>query len=638
MKKKSFVRIVSAILTTSLMAAASPIAAATTDDANEITAEYEGGLNTVVITDDSVLDNAISVSPSDGSSKVSTYAKKSSSSLTGWYRYTNYYVYNRLSTYQKMYWDELDEICYEVLTGSEDVTDYITEQRNKYYYLTPLECNYLSYSELADLIMLFQASNPQYYFISSIMVSDSDKSVVGVGIYSDFASAAARSSATSSLSSSLSAALSSIEGNTTGEIVKSIHDYVCANADYVSDPRMNAGSSSFVAADESYYTQGMYSALVTGQTVCAGYSEAFEALCNAVGIRTIAVTSEEHEWNKVYVDGYWYIVDTTWDDTSSDTHTVYTYYARSDAAISSLDTDGYHNQSSEWSQIAPSASYDTGSSESKAGAFATVSSLVSSPVITENNGVITITSNDGADTIYYTIDGSLPSASETKSLIYTGSISLSAGAQVRAIAVKDGYLDSNEVTYEYGAQTEDDEKAEDDAQTEDEEETQNLVESTDKEDDAAAGAQETSSASRLPSGSIISYGGANYTVTSKNTVSYTGCSKYTETVNIPKTVKDSNGFTYKVTRIAAGAFSKSNSKIKTITIGANVKTIGAKAFSKCKALKTIKVKSGKITSVAKTCLKGCTKLKKITVKTLAEKTLFKKAVKKANLSTSVIKK
>ena len=56
MKKKSFVRIVSAILTTSLMAAASPIAAATTDDANEITAEYEGGLNTVVITDDSVLD------------------------------------------------------------------------------------------------------------------------------------------------------------------------------------------------------------------------------------------------------------------------------------------------------------------------------------------------------------------------------------------------------------------------------------------------------------------------------------------------------------------------------------------------------------------------------------------------------
>ena len=51
---------------------------------------------------------------------------------------------------------------------------------------------------------------------------------------------------------------------------------------------------------------------------------------------------------------------------------------------------------------------------------------------------------------------------------------------------------------------------------------------------------------------------------------------------------------YLVTEIAAGAF-KNSKKLKEITIGKNVKKIGAKAFYNCKSLKKIKIKTKKLT-------------------------------------------
>lgn len=63
--------------------------------------------------------------------------------------------------------------------------------------------------------------------------------------------------------------------------------------------------------------------------------------------------------------------------------------------------------------------------------------------------------------------------------------------------------------------------------------------------------------------------------------------------------------TYKVIGIEAGAF-QDNTKLTRITIGKNVKTIGKNAFKKCTSLKTIVVKTSKLTkkSIAKTAFKG----------------------------------
>ncbi len=67
-----------------------------------------------------------------------------------------------------------------------------------------------------------------------------------------------------------------------------------------------------------------------------------------------------------------------------------------------------------------------------------------------------------------------------------------------------------------------------------------------------------------------------------------------EELTIPATVK-ANDTSYKVTAIKASAF-KNRTKLKKLTIGTNVRMIGKNAFYGCKNLKTIIIKTTKLTS------------------------------------------
>lgn len=74
-----------------------------------------------------------------------------------------------------------------------------------------------------------------------------------------------------------------------------------------------------------------YGAMLFGRVVCAGYSEAFQLLCNRAGIECAEIygyithtdgegnqTEENtlHQWNCVKIEGDWYYVDVTWNDIS----------------------------------------------------------------------------------------------------------------------------------------------------------------------------------------------------------------------------------------------------------------------------------------------------------------------------------
>lgn len=76
--------------------------------------------------------------------------------------------------------------------------------------------------------------------------------------------------------------------------------------------------------------QSAYSALVSGQTVCAGYARAYQYLMQKLGIPCYYCTGyagENHAWNIVSLDDGYYNVDTTWDDTDPNT---YDYFNKSD--------------------------------------------------------------------------------------------------------------------------------------------------------------------------------------------------------------------------------------------------------------------------------------------------------------------
>lgn len=96
---------------------------------------------------------------------------------------------------------------------------------------------------------------------------------------------------------------------------KAVHDTLLDRISYHADAEMN---------------QSAYSALVNGETVCAGYSRAFQYILQQIGIPCYYCTGyagESHAWNIVALEDGYYNVDTTWDDTDGGN---YDFFNKSD--------------------------------------------------------------------------------------------------------------------------------------------------------------------------------------------------------------------------------------------------------------------------------------------------------------------
>lgn len=119
--------------------------------------------------------------------------------------------------------------------------------------------------------------------------------------------------------------------------------------------------------DYTYTIRDAYTFFEQGTGVCQAYMLAFIAVAEAMDIRSIPVTSTEmnHAWNLVEVDGVWYHMDITWDDTGSyPSFTSYAYFLQSDSGIHNYDvarTDDLSKIHHDWtcSQTASDARYDS---------------------------------------------------------------------------------------------------------------------------------------------------------------------------------------------------------------------------------------------------------------------------------------
>ncbi len=140
-------------------------------------------------------------------------------------------------------------------------------------------------------------------------------------------------------------------------------------------------------------------------------------------------------------------------------------------------------------------------------------------------------------------------------------------------------------------------------------------------------------ASKIEVGTKVTIKNLIYKVGKKNTVTVTGAkSKKIKSVSIPATVTI-QGTKYKVTAIAAKAFS-GYGKLKTVTIGKNVKSIGKQAFAKDKKLKTITVKGTALKKVGKKSFINVPAKAKIKVPKKSKKA-YKKLLKKGGFKGKV---
>ncbi|MCL1902827.1 MAG: hypothetical protein FWF94_00225 [Oscillospiraceae bacterium] len=108
--------------------------------------------------------------------------------------------------------------------------------------------------------------------------------------------------------------LKSVSGSTF-EKVEIIHNYLTENIVYDNN----------YANNENAFN--VYGALIEGETVCQGYSQAFQMLAYLSGIESMIITGnagdDSHAWNLVNMNsGFgkpeWYHVDVTWNDRQED--------------------------------------------------------------------------------------------------------------------------------------------------------------------------------------------------------------------------------------------------------------------------------------------------------------------------------
>lgn len=439
------------LLCGSIAAGAETVLAAPIDQTSGPQREYPAGRLSLEVKE--LPDEAVSEDSyfefDDNEGKTSGKADKKSAVYNHpWDKYSNYYFYNKMTATQRTFYDALDKMCRNYLETNRRAASFVSNGRTVYY-TGLISTTGLTTQGVWDVLDIFRFSNPQYYFLSN--VSWSSGNAVGIGIYRAFANGADRSLATNKVQSQLDAwGIQVAKGRTDFEKAKIAHDLINQKVSYNNDFYGDID-------EESAFTQSAYSAICMDKTVCAGYAQAYQMLCNSAGVDTISVTSEVHQWNKVRLGDSWYNVDCTWDDyddeESGESAVFYDFFARSDAVYDEIDRvePGYydsHKEEAFWDNLLPACTLDSGSTYDAPGALPVIEEKTAEPVISYEEAARTATiscETKDAD-IYYSLDGTQPSPSSVKCRLYNGKAFKAEGAfQIRAVAVADAHLDSDNV-------------------------------------------------------------------------------------------------------------------------------------------------------------------------------------------------
>ncbi len=112
----------------------------------------------------------------------------------------------------------------------------------------------------------------------------------------------------------------------TMEKIKVVHDYIINNAVYDTERADNIQTPGY---ENKYKSQSAYGVLFNGYGICGGYADTMAIFLNKMGIKNYKISSDNHVWNLVNIDGNWFHLDLTWDDPVVNTHEnllLYNYY------------------------------------------------------------------------------------------------------------------------------------------------------------------------------------------------------------------------------------------------------------------------------------------------------------------------
>ncbi|MCR4610472.1 MAG: transglutaminase-like domain-containing protein, partial [Lachnospiraceae bacterium] len=258
---------------------------------DDMAAKYKGDYKAPVVIEEDITQEEFNDDLTEESLNDIVNSFKATDSYWSQFSEPYYNYVDGMTDAQKELYNKLYAVLYELIDGGSDLTEY--NKKHEQYLTLAVTQSGVSKQEAQSVAYVMLYEHPELYYLETLIkVSSTDEGDISVqlGVYPDFKDASERESASATIRSSMDSYLSQISADTDYDKEKQIHDLICDNVRYTS------GAS---------YNQTMASVFLEGKSVCAGYSEAFAALCNACGISAMSVTSAEHEWSQVYLDGYW---------------------------------------------------------------------------------------------------------------------------------------------------------------------------------------------------------------------------------------------------------------------------------------------------------------------------------------------
>lgn len=400
---------------------------------------------------------------------VGSYAYTPYEAVANWDDYASNYFYNRIGGWQRKVYDRIEEAVKYYLNSETANAEKIG---NSYYIeidISDIGVNVNTQSqELRQVHAMFFHSNPQYFFLNvGCRYNYYGNGIIQnfyLQVYDEMADGTARRNAVDQVNAQINSVIAGVKGLSTQlEQEKAVHDWICERVVYDHEFVNMTSAAEIQAYETTHYTQSAYSVLRNSpppgkqqhETVCAGYAQTFALLCNALDIDTVSITSPNHQWNRVRLNGNWYTVDCTWDDAAGGYH--YRYFNRSTKWVLENDSLNSHAADAYQEKYMPSSICEKdripvqgdendgvfcGSVAEADGKAVSPSGLAFSVDSSPDKVYVELTAESGSE-IYYTTDGSEPTVNDRKSSLYDGAFAVDAGTNIQAISYRKGALDSD---------------------------------------------------------------------------------------------------------------------------------------------------------------------------------------------------
>lgn len=208
-----------------------------------------------------------------------------------------------VSVQEREVYNRLSESVYNISKETDDKGRYTTERIR-------IENSDIGEDALRHALNAFLYDNPQVFWLNNVFGYVRSGGDTIIECYTDV-SADDCKARIARLSERMDELLEGISADMTPyKREKTIHDRLLAGCSYADEVKGFSDGWSYFSS---------YGAIVDGRAVCEGYSKAFQLLMSRAGIECCTIRGQgdgvAHMWNIIELDGVWYHVDATWDDT-----------------------------------------------------------------------------------------------------------------------------------------------------------------------------------------------------------------------------------------------------------------------------------------------------------------------------------